>query len=675
MGLVDVFVSYARRDYARVAPLVAALQAEGWSVWWDPEISPGEEFDALIADALENALSVVVVWTPNSVDSRWVRGEARDASDRGVLVPVRFGNAKLPIDFRAVHTIDLDDWNEDTESESFQRIRRVLASKLGSSPESARTRPAARPPRSRDAPAGTALKRRAVLLLVAMLALGIGVMLAKTYGPQPGYLPARMPADGAVTPAAGVAIAADQSIAVLPFVNRSSDAEQEYFSDGISEELLNLLAKIPELRVISRSSAFSFKGKDIAIPEIARQLNVAHILEGSVRRSGSTLRITAQLIDARSDTQLWSETWDRPLDDIFTIQDEIAATVVEQLKLTLLGGIPHAQETSAEAYALYLQARYLGRQVTAESFAQSNALYQQALAIDPGYAAAWDGLARNYARQVGNGLLSFEEGSTLAHEAAEKALALDPDSARAHALLGWITMLFDKDLAQAARHIERALQLAPADLFIIRNAAMLLHALGRLDEAIVLEEHAIAQDPVDPIGHANLGTNYLLAGRNDDAIAAFETALRLSPGYIGAYYWIGTALLFEGKAEEALVAFARESDEEYRVKGAALASHALGREEEYQARLDELIERWGDQWPSEVAHVYAWTRETDRAFEWLARSAAEEDGAFDPKHPMLWPLKSDPRWLLLLESIGKSPAQLQLDAIEFEVRLLQSTAR
>jgi TolB-like protein/Tfp pilus assembly protein PilF len=651
--------------------LVAALEAEGWSVWWDPEISPGEEFDALIAEALENALSVIVVWTPNSVGSRWVRGEARDASDRGVLVPVRFDQAKLPIDFRAVHTIDLDDWDEDTESENFQRIRRVLADKLGASPDSVRARPAARPPRSRAAPAGPALKRRAGLLLVAMLALGIGAMLVKTYGPQPGDILARMPGDGA----AATAVAADQSIAVLPFVNRSSDAEQEYFSDGISEELLNLLAKIPELRVISRSSAFSFKGKDIAIPEIARQLNVAHILEGSVRRSGNMLRITAQLIDARSDTQLWSETWDRPLDDIFTIQDEIAATVVEQLKVTLLGEVPHAQETDPEAYALFLQARYLGRQITAEAFAQSNALYQQALAIDPDYAAAWDGLARNYARQVGNGLLSFEEGSALAREAAEKAFAIDPDSAPAHALLGWITMLFDKDLAQAARHIERALQLAPADLAIIRNAARLLHALGRLDEAIVLEEHAIAQDPVDPIGHANLGTNYLLAGRWDDAIAALETALRLSPGYIGAHYWIGTALLFKGEPEAALAAFARESDEEYRVKGAALASFALGRETEYQARLDELIERWGDQWPSEVAHVYAWTGETDRAFEWLARSAAEEDGAFDPKHPMLWPLKNDPRWLPLLESLGKSPAQLQLDAIEFEVMLPRPTTR
>jgi TolB-like protein len=233
----------------------------------------------------------------------------------------------------------------------------------------------------------------------------------------------------------------DKSIAVLPFVNMSDDAGNEYFSDGISEELLSLLAKLPELRVISRSSAFSFKGKDIAIPEIARQLNVAHILEGSVRKSGNTLRITAQLIEARSDTHLWSETWDRPLDDIFAIQDEIAATVVEQLKITLLGAVPRVQETDPEAYALYLQARHLWRQVTAEALEQSKALFEQSLAIDPDYAAAWVGLARNYTYQAGvDLLLTYEEGYTLAREALEKALAINPDYAPAHAVLGWIAM-------------------------------------------------------------------------------------------------------------------------------------------------------------------------------------------------------------------------------------------
>jgi TolB-like protein/Tfp pilus assembly protein PilF len=460
----------------------------------------------------------------------------------------------------------------------------------------------------------------------------------------------------------------DKSIAVLPFVNMSSDVEQEYLSDGISEELLNLLAKIPELRVISRTSAFSFKGKDIAIPEIARQLNVAHILEGSVRKSGNTLRITAQLIEARSDTHLWSKTWDRPLDDIFAIQDEIAATVVDQLKGTLLVETLHVQETDPEAYALYLQARHLGRQITAEALEQSIALYQQVLAIDPDYAAAWDGLANSYINQAYKGLLPSEEGYTLAREAANKALAVDPEYAPAHARLGWIAMAYDNDLAQSARHFDHALQLDPNDTRIIGNAAVLLRVLGRVDEAIALEEHVIAQDPVNAAGYDNLGGSYDLAGRWDDAIASRETVLRLSPGHIGAHYWIGMALLFKGEAEAALEAFTREKGlEGLRVKGQALASHALGRQEEYRARLDELIELWRDQWPSEVAHVYAWTGEADRAFEWLARSVAQEDGGFDPYEPLLGPIKNDPRWLPLLESIGKSPEQL--DAIAFEVTL------
>ena len=192
----------------------------------------------------------------------------------------------------------------------------------------------------------------------------------------------------------------DKSIAVLPFVNMSSDKDQEYFSDGISEELLNLLAKIPKLRVISRSSAFSYKGKDVKLAQVAKELNVAHILEGSVRKAGNKVRITAQLIEARSDTHLWSNTWDRELDDIFAVQDEIAAAVVEQLKITLLGEAPKAKEVNPEAYALFLQGRQLRRQSTPEAFEQAIALFQQALAIDPNYAAAWEQLAGVYINQA-----------------------------------------------------------------------------------------------------------------------------------------------------------------------------------------------------------------------------------------------------------------------------------
>ena len=195
----------------------------------------------------------------------------------------------------------------------------------------------------------------------------------------------------------------EKSIAVLPFVNMSSDPDQEYFSDGISEELLNLLAKVPQLRVISRSSAFSYKGKDVKLAQVAEELNVAHILEGSVRKAGNNVRITAQLIEARSDTHLWSETYDRSLDNIFAVQDEIAGAVVAQLKLKLLGAVPTAKTTDPKAYALYLQARQLHHQYTPEGFQQSIALYRQALAIDPNYAAAWIGLARAYRWQANLG--------------------------------------------------------------------------------------------------------------------------------------------------------------------------------------------------------------------------------------------------------------------------------
>ena len=298
----------------------------------------------------------------------------------------------------------------------------------------------------------------------------------------------------------------EKSIAVLPFVNMSEDKANEYFSDGISEELLNLLAKIPQLQVTARTSSFSFKGKEIAIPEIARTLHVAHVLEGSVRKAGNSVRITAQLIKAGTDTHLWSQTYDRKLDDIFAIQDEIAADVVKQLKVTLLGAAPKARTTDPEAYALYLQAVQLGRQNTAEAFQQSDALYRKVLAIDPRYAPAWDGLARNFSNETSQGLLSNKEGYAQAREAAMKALAIDPDYAPAHARLGWIAMYGDNDLAGAAQHFKRALALDPADLDVLRNSAALLASLGRLDEALALDEAVVRRDPVNVTALFNLGS-------------------------------------------------------------------------------------------------------------------------------------------------------------------------
>jgi TolB-like protein/Tfp pilus assembly protein PilF len=462
------------------------------------------------------------------------------------------------------------------------------------------------------------------------------------------------------------------SIAVLPFVNMSSDPEQDFFSDGISEELLNRLAKNPELRVAARTSSFSFKDQNVGISEIARRLKVAHILEGSVRTAGNQMRITAQLIRAEDGYEVWSDQWDRTIDDIFVMQDEIATDVAAHLAVTLLLDKPRVQEIDPEAYALYLRARHLGLRRNAESVEQSNALFEQVLADEPDYAAAWAGLAANYSTQAKNGLVPIEEGFESAREAANRALELDPENGSAHAVLGGIAQDYDNDLASAAQHFQQALELEPGNPDIINDAAVLARYLDRLDEAVALQEFAIDRDPLTPTGYARLGINYLWAGRLDDAIASLRTALSLSPAFIGAHYNIGVALLMKGDAEAALLEFQKEEgDEEYLTKGRALASHALGREAEYEEALEELKTNWGEQWPSEVAHVYAWVGDADAAFEWLDRAVAQNEDGLTQQFPQPFfnPIHGDPRWERFREQTGTSPAQLS--AIRFEVPALR----
>jgi TolB-like protein/Tfp pilus assembly protein PilF len=463
----------------------------------------------------------------------------------------------------------------------------------------------------------------------------------------------------------------EKSIAVLPFVDMSAGKDQEYFSDGISEELLNLLAKIPQLQVTARTSSFAFKGKEIGVPEIARTLQVANVLEGSVRKAGNSVRITAQLIKAGTDAHLWSQTYDRKLDDIFAIQDEIAADVVKQLKVTLLSAAPKARTTDPEAYALYLQAVQLGRPFTAEAFQQSDALFRKVLAIDPRYAPAWAGLASNFSNEASQGLLPGKEGFAQAREAAVKALTIDPDYAPAHARLGYIAMYGDNDLAGAALHLERALAIDPADLRVLTTSATLLQSLGRLDEALALEEAAVRRDPVNVTTLFNLAYHQRMAGRLDAAIASFRTVLSLSPSNGGAHCHLGVALLLKGDAKGALAEIEQETSEIYKMIGLPMAYHALGRKADSDAALAALIAKYEKDGPSNIAGVYAYRGEADKAFVWLDKAVEYGDGGlgeivtdnlFDKIH-------GDPRWLAFLRKIGKAPEQLA--KIEFKVTLPQ----
>ena len=439
----------------------------------------------------------------------------------------------------------------------------------------------------------------------------------------------------------------DKSIAVLPFVNMSSDEEQEYFSDGISEELLNLLAKIPELRVISRSSAFSYKGKDIKLAQVAEELNVAHILEGSVRKAGNKIRITAQLIEARSDTHLWSETYDRELDDIFAIQDEISATVVAQLKITLLGEAPKTRKTDSTAYQLFLEGLYLKRQLSRDSLQKAIDAFNRAVEIDPSYASAWAELADTYLWGGGAEKFSRKERAALADQAIERALSIDPDYAFAYYVRG-ISWIFSKrNFDRAIEDFEHALELEPDNAFMI--AAIGKHAVvtGKFDRAITQFQAALALEPVVPEFHFYLGKAYLGSGRLGKAEASFRKTLDLSPTAYGNHE-LWETLFLKGELEAALAQTELLGYSTYALAVTHFALGDWGKADEYLAALVELDAAFS------IAKVYAHRGEADKTFEWLNYAWERQNyfPLFILSEPALRSVYADPRWPLFLEELG-----------------------
>jgi len=458
----------------------------------------------------------------------------------------------------------------------------------------------------------------------------------------------------------------EKSIAVLPFVNMSSDPEQEYFSDGISEELLNLLARVPQLKVIARTSSFYYKGKDMPLAQIASELGVEHILEGSVRKAGNRVRITVQLIRASDSAHLWSETYDRTLEDIFAIQDQVGAAVVEQLKVTLLGEAPRVQATDPEAYALYLRALHLFNQMSPNSIRQAVTMYEQALEVDSNFSAAWAGLALAKYHQV---TLSNENQAS-AMDAVNRALELNQNSAYIHASAGRIA-LAGLDLKLAASHIQKALELEPSSAFGLSMAAVLARNLRRYDEAADFFRQSIAHDPVNWAGHILLGLTYYLARRPDDAIDAYNNAVQVNPGAVASHMGLALSMLHKGEVDAALAACEDESFEGLRLFCLAIVQHVRGHKAESDAALAELVEKYGERMSANIAAALAVRGEIDSAFTWLNKASLKKEPTFtrlpNPYSPLFDNLRDDPRWLPFLESVGMAPDQLA--AIEFNVTL------
>ena len=678
-----VFLSYAREDAEPARRIAEALRGFGVEVWFDQsELRGGDVWDQKIRRQIKECTLFVPIISRHTQarEEGYFRREWRLAVDRtqdmaesrAFFVPVIVddtseADAIVPEQFLRAHCTRLP--GGDPTSQFVEQVKRLL--NPGRANNTA-TRPVIRPPANTPAaPAKSKFPVLTVGLAVAVVALVAFVFLRPAAKPEPVTpVVAAPPAPVAKVPEAAPAasVVDAKSIAVLPFVDMSQAKDQEYFSDGLSEELLNLLAKIPALQVTSRSSAFSYKGKEIKLSQVAKELGVAHILEGSVRKSGNRLRITAQLIDARTDKHLWSETYDRSLDDIFAVQDEIAAAVVAQLKVTILGDAPKAKTADPKAYALFLEARQVSRQGTVDGLAQAIALNQQALAIDPNLVAALCALASAYTAQSDLGYRTNEEGYRLARVALEKALALDPDSALAHVGLGNVLSIQNDGLVSAAQHFQRALALEPTNTEILTQVMRFGRTLGRFDEVIALGEYVVAHDPVNAGAHSMLGASYGRAGRFDEAAASLHTALRLAPGRGLAHYTFAVTLLIKGDLPGALAEAKLETSPGWQQDALAMVYFAMGKKAESDAALEALIRGFEKESSWNIAYVYAVRGDPDRCFEWLDKAIAYGDPgvSLTGAHWAFANVRNDPRWLPFLRKIGRTPEQLA--AIKLDMR-------
>jgi adenylate cyclase len=470
----------------------------------------------------------------------------------------------------------------------------------------------------------------------------------------------------------------DRSIAVLPFVNMSSDPEQEFFADGISEEILNLLARIRELRVISRSSAFTFKGKDIEIPEIAEQLNVGHILEGSVRKSGGRVRVTAQLIEARTDAHLWSQTYDRDLEDIFAIQDEIARDVAKNLELKLLQPLPRSRITDPEVHALTLQANHLLQTRPSGLGEDMLALLAKALEIDPDYVPALELIATANWFRMYEGLITKEEEHDLQVPIRARILRLDPDNATIIASDGWDEFRENANYELAAELFERAVANGLSKSEVIRIASTFATRIGRLETAIRLAEHAAAIDPLCFQCLYWVSRTNMYAGNYDRALEARERFLRL--GSSGGEFHYGLIKLLQGDPAAALAIYEamEEADgDPMQFAGLAMAHHDLGNIEEARKSFELLRESADDQFErfNPTLAAAAWMGDNDTAFGLIEQLVNYEASAADHYYeshglvfnPAFKRLRSDPRWAEFRNSIGMSEERLA--AIQFNPEL------
>jgi TolB-like protein len=469
---------------------------------------------------------------------------------------------------------------------------------------------------------------------------------------------------------AGVpSIERDPSVAVLPFVSIGGEKEQEYFAEGLSEELLDLLAKVPKLRVSARTSSFAFAGKGLAVDAIAQKLHVASLLEGSIGRAGDTLRVRVRLVRGTDGAQLWSDSFERPMADVFKVQDEIAAAVVSKMKVSLMHASPTAKTIDTRAYPIILHADELARQRSVEGTNRALELYTQALTIAPDEPRAMVGRAVVYRYQADTAMRPAAEGNELARNELTQALAADPRNVGAHVQMALVALTYDRDAATAAKHLESALAAEPTNAAALRVSVTLLLSLGRLDAATPIAEYVAARDPANVSTYILMMRLHAYADRWEAAAADAKSALDLSPRANFVRGYLGTFLAHTGDLAGAMREATAEPTEAGRLLSLATVHRIAGRQADAQAALQLAGDKYGKLAPFTIAESWAQMGQNDEAFRWLDTAIAVRDTSliYSAASTRLRGLAKDPRWPLFLQKIGGAPEQMA--AIKFKVHL------
>lgn len=649
----DAFLSYASADTEVAKQACARLEASGLSIWMAPrDVPAGAHYADALVRAINASRSLLLILSQHSVDSAHVSKEVeRASSKRKPIVAIRLDAAPLTPAFEYFLSesqwVDARDGIDAALPQLIDDLRQLVTGARTSAGVRAERAVRAAPAKSRTPSAVLAL----ALAGIAAVLLG-GWWLGKSHG---GW--ARLAGASTGVP---VATATAKSVAVLPFTDLSEKKDQEYFSDGLSDELIDLLGKIPNLRVPARTSSFYFKGRPTTLAEIGKVLNVSHVLEGSVRKSGTALRISAELVNVADDTRVWSETYDRTLDDVFKVQDDIAGAVVTALKVTMLGDVKAraAPTNNSDAHLAYMRALEWFRD-TGSSYEETIADLKKAVELDPSFADAWVALGRVYVGGfVGDGRGSYESARREAVDALQRALALNPQLATAHSTLAEIYYQMDWTPAPARVELERALAINPKEPLAVWLKGYIANSEGRFDEAIAMHNESRDIDPLQADNYRQIGNADYRAGRLDAGIAVLTDALKRIPAPSTMHYRLGLLLLAQRKPEAALAEFSLEQQPDFHLLGPPLALDRLGRKEEADKILAQALrhDTVVNGAAYQLAIIYANRGDTDRAFQWLERGAQQRDAGmlwmkFDP---LLRPLSHDPRFKTILAKMHQS---------------------